>query len=121
MYLSSLLQLPLLDLAGCKRMQDGCDQLTQVGIQVGGCTVTISGPLPEVLHLLNHLAFGPEAGVACQSRPYSGPRACEPLPASPDSGWMVREPSPLLQISTGGSAFFARGKLEPGHDWCCRA
>ena len=63
-------------------------QLTQVGIQVGSCAVTISGPLAEVVPLLNHLqAFGPEAAepprrsyTGASAGPASGP---SPVPASP--------------------------------------
>ena len=76
-------------------MQEGLEQLTQVGIQVGGCSVTISGPLAEVVPLLNHLqAFGPEAAEP-QRRSYTGaphwlpvllpvplPRACPVAPKS---------------------------------------
>ena len=93
-----LLQQPRLDLPGCTRMQEGFDQLTQVGIQVGNCAVTISGPLPEVVPLLNHLqAFGPEAGAPCHSRPYSGPKASVPCPASPPAArtFPVAPRSPL--------------------------
>ena len=85
-----LLRLPLpglLDLADCRRMLESSDQLTQVGIQVGSCAVTISGPLAEVVPLLNHLqAFGPEAAepprrsyTGAVTGPASSP---SPVPAS---------------------------------------
>ena len=58
-------------------MRDGADNLTQVSVTVGSCTITVSGPLPAVVPLLNHLqAFQGEEGLV---PPYGSP---DPLQAS---------------------------------------
>ena len=73
-------------------MQSEPESLTQVSIRVGPCEVTVSGPLPSVVPLLEHLqAFATDQPTGSIGAPYSprtplqgrGPIASLPAAAAP--------------------------------------